>query len=385
MLNRTDLYHHLQQHLDEFAVVAMIGPRQVGKTTLARQLVAAWSGPARIFDLEDPRALARLADPMLTLENLGGLVVLDEVQRLPEIFPILRVLADRPGTPARFLLTGSASPELLRQVSESLAGRVVYQEIGGLDIGEIDGDIHRRWLRGGYPRAWLAPTDAAASRWLDALIRAQVERDLPAMGMRLPSPMIRRFWTMVGHSSGQTWNGAEVARALAIPEGAVRHHLDMLCGTFLVRRLRPWFTNLGKREVRSPKVYVADSGVLHRLLGIRHEEDLLSHPKVGASWEGFVLEQVVARLGVSWDDCWFWGVHTGAELDLLITHGSRRLGFEFKRTSSPTVTPSMRSALEVLELEQLDLVVPGDETFQLAPRIRAVGLNTLWSTLQPLV
>lgn len=383
MLTRHHALFHVRQLLDEFVAVGLVGPRQVGMTTLARQIAAEWAGPTHLFDLEDPRAQARLADPMLALESLTGLIVLDEIQRAPDLFPVLRVLADRPDAPARFLLTDSASPEFLRQSSESLAGRIAYHELSGLRLDEVD-DLDRLWLRGGYPRAWSAPSDAAAFRWIEALVRAQVERDLPAMGMRLPPESMRRFWTMVGHYTGQTWNGAELARALGVPEASVRRHLDLLCGTFLIRRLRPWFTNSGKREVRAPKVYVADAGVLHHLLGIRDQEGLLSHPKVGASWEAFGLEQVVAQLDASWDECFFWGVHTGAELDLLVVRGERRIGFEFERTSSPAITPSMRSALEVLDLERLDVIVPGRDVYPLASRVRAVGLAAIGTALDPL-
>lgn len=374
----------LRARLQEFPILGVVGPRQVGKSTLLREFSSTWDGARHHFDMEDPRAQARLADPMLALESLRGLVIIDEVQRAPTLFPTLRVLADRPARPASFIVSGSASPHLLRLGAESLAGRIDWHELSGFDLPEAGDDLPRLWLRGGYPRALLAPNDAAAFRYLAALARAHVERDLPDLGFRLAPETIRRFWTMVAHYHGQTWNGAELARAFGVAESTVRHHLDMLVGTFLVRQLRPYFANGGRREVKSAKVYLSDTGLLHHLLGMRDEEGLLSHPKVGASWEGFAIEQVVARLGATRDECWFWGVHSGAELDLLVVRGRRRLGFEIKRSSSPRVTPSLRSALEALAPDRIDVVHPGPETFPLAPGIRALSLSRLRQDLDPL-
>ncbi|MCK6528433.1 ATP-binding protein [Myxococcota bacterium] len=384
MIPRRRHVDHLRLLLQEFPVVGILGPRQVGKTTLARQVAVHEGGPVHFFDLEDPRDVARLADPVLALEPLEGLVILDEVQRVPDLFRVLRVLADRPSAPARFLLSGSASPPFLRQTSESLAGRVAYHELTGLALDEVAGDGDRLWLRGGFPRAFLATTDAAAFRWLGALVRTHVERDLPELGLRLAPETIRRFWTMLAHYHAQIWNGAELARAFSVSESTVRNYLDVLVGTLMVRRLSPWHANMGKREVRSPKVYLADTGLLHRLLAVFDREDLLSHPKVGASWEGFALDQVVARLGAEHEECFFWAVHTGAELDLLVVRGGLRLGFEFKRTSAPHLTPSMRSALTVLGLERLDVVHAGPDTFPLAPKVRAVAMARLLQDLDPL-
>jgi predicted AAA+ superfamily ATPase len=381
---RTPHLASLRAHLDEFPVVGLVGPRQTGKSTALRQLAASWPDPAWHFDMEDSRVQARLSDPILALDGLRGLVVLDEVQRAPALFPALRVLADRPGRPASFVVSGSASPHMLRLGAESLAGRIHWHELPGLSLDEIDGEADRLWLRGGYPRAFLAPNDGAAARYVAALTRAHIERDLPDLGFRLPRETTRRFFTMVAHLHGDRWNGAELARAFGVAESTVRHHLDMLSGSLLLRRLRPWFTNTGKREVKAPKVYLSDTGLLHHLLGIRSAEDLLSHPKVGASWEGFAIEQVTARLGVERDACWFWAVHSGAELDLLVVRGRRRWGFEVKRTSSPTLTPSIRSALEVLAPERIDIVHAGPDTFPLAPRVRALALSRLRTDLGPL-
>jgi predicted AAA+ superfamily ATPase len=335
-------------------------------------------GRATVFDLEDPADLARLADARLTLEPLRGLVVVDEIQRRPDLFPLLRVLADRPRHPARFLVLGRASPDLLRQSSESLAGRVAYHELGGFsveDVGPARAD--RLWLRGGFPRSFLARTERDGDEWRQAFVRTFVERDLPQLGVTIPPATLERFWAMLAHYHAQVWNASEFARSFGVSDATVRRYLDLLSATFAVRVLLPWSENLGKRQVRSPKVYLADSGLLHSLLGIRERRDLERHPKLGASWEGFALDAVVRRLGVERRECHFWATHGGAELDLLVVRGRRRWGFEFKRTSAPAVTRSMRVALEDLRLQRLDVVHGGPHTFLLAPRIRAVAFARL--------
>ena len=369
--------------LRESPVVALLGVRQVGKSTLARQLVAGRRGPTTWFDLENPVDLVRLADPGLELRTLRGLVVLDEIQRLPEMFPVLRVLADRPRTPARFLVLGSASPELLRQTSETLAGRVAFHELGGFDLHEVS-DLDRLWLRGGFPRAYLARSEAAGRRWRDDFIRTFLERDLPGLGSTVPPATVRRFWTMLAHWHGQIWNGAEFGRAFGVAHTTVRRHLDLLTSAFVVRQLPPWHANVAKRQVRSPKVYVADSGMLHALLGLTTREALVSHPKVGASWEGFVVRQIIRLLAARPDQCFHWSTYSGAELDLLVTAGNRRCGFEVKRTEAPRLTPSMRSALETLELQRLDVVHAGQRLYRLAPRVRALPAAQLATELRPL-
>lgn len=352
----------LCRRLAAFPVVALLGPRQVGKTTLARHLAASWDGPSVLFDLEDPDHLARLADPAFALRPLRGLVVLDEIQWRPDLFPLLRVLADRPDCPARFLILGSASPELMRHASESLAGRIGFQDLDGFGLDEIDGCmLDERWLRGGFPRALLAANDTGSMKWRAALIRTYLERDLAQLGFSLPAATMRRFWTMLAHYHGQTWNGSELARAMGVSDKTVSRWLDILEGTFLVRRLRPWHTNVGKREVKAPKIYITDTGLLHSLLGIGSQDALLAHPKCGASWEGLIVLELARRSGVGRDGAWFWGVHTGGELDLLILRGAQRIGFEVKLTRSPAVTPSMRSARDVLKLDHLYVVCHGDE------------------------
>jgi predicted AAA+ superfamily ATPase len=375
----------LQALLEEFPVVGVLGARQVGKTTLAHQLGERLATPVTAFDLEDPRDLARLADPMLALRDLRGLVVLDEVQRRPELFPVLRVLADRRPSPARFLVLGSASPELLRQGSESLAGRVAFLHLGGLAFDEVgEGELRRLWLRGGFPRSFLARDDAASLRWRQQFTRTYLERDVPQLGIHVGADSLRRFWTMLAHYHGQTWNGSELARAFGVTDKTVRHYLDVLVATFMVRRLAPWQENLGKRQVKAPKVYLSDTGLLHALLGIVDEVDLLGHPKVGASFEGFAIGEILRRLGCEPDEAYFWGLHSGAELDLLVVRGRHRRGFEIKHTDSPVVTPSMRSAMENLRLDQLDVVHVGDQTFPLAEGIRAVAMSRLHEDVAPL-
>lgn len=382
MLGRRHQIDTILGLLRQFAAVAILGPRQAGKTTLARQIVQETAPDATTFDLEDPTDLARLGDPKLVLDRLTGLVVIDEVQRAPELFPILRVLADRRPLPARFLLLGSASPRLLRQASESLAGRIAFHRLDPFDLDEAGTANWRTlWMRGGFPPSFLADDDEASRRWRQSFARTFLERDIAELGIRVPSGTIRRFWTMLAHYHGQIWNGAELARAFGVGEHAVRSYLDILCDTFMARRLPPWFQNLAKREVRAPKVFLTDSGVLHHLLGIRDEHELLGHPKVGASFEGFAIQQVVRLLDAQDEECFSWGLHGGAELDFLFVRGARRIGFEIKHTSAPKVTPSMRSALEHLELERLDVIWPGDDVFVLGERIRAVGVGALTRTL----
>ncbi|MBK8979005.1 MAG: ATP-binding protein [Planctomycetes bacterium] len=323
-----------------------------------------------------------LEDPKLALESLDGLVIIDEVQLAPDLFPLLRVLADRRPLRARFLVLGGASPALLRQSSESLAGRIAFHQPEPLDLAAVGAtESRRRWLRGALPRSWLAPDDAASHRWLQAFTRTYLERDLSELGIRVPSTTMRRFRTMLAHDHGQTWNAAELARVFGVSERSVDRCLDIRCATFMARRLQPWFENAGNRQVRSPEVYSTASGILHHLLGIHSQEQLEGHPKVGASFEGFAIQQVVRAPRAEPEECFTWGLHTGAELDLLAVRGGHRLGFELGRTSTPKVTRSMRSALETLGLGRIDVIWPGDDVFPLAENVRAVGLEVLWSTL----
>lgn len=385
MIDRPRHIHRVEHLLAHHPAVALLGARQVGKTTLARQVMARRDGAATRFDLEDPDDLARLDEPKLALGHLEGLVVIDEVQRRPDLFPVLRVLIDRPDSAARFLILGSASPDLLRQSSETLAGRIVHHELDGLALDEVGADqAGELWLRGGFPRSYLAPALEVSADWRRGFVRTFLERDIPELGIQIPGTTLHRFWRMLAHYHGQVWNGAELARAFGVSATTVRRYLDLLTGALVVRQLPPWYENLGKRQVRSPKVYVADTGLLHTLLGIETRRDLDGHPKVGASWEGFVLREIVIRLGARPEECFFWATHAGAELDLLVIRGQRRLGFEVKRTTAPAATRSTRSAHASLRLDRLDLIHAGEHTFPLAEGIRAVAFDRLFEDLEPL-
>jgi len=369
LIDRPGLMTRVRSALGRSRAVALIGPRQVGKTTLARAFLPPRS--PNYFDLEDPRDLERIAQPMTAIEPLRGLVVIDEVQRRPDLFPVLRVLIDRADAPARFLALGSASPALLRQSGESLAGRLEIVEMAGLSLREVGVEhMDRLWLRGGFPLSFLARTDSDSNSWREGFIRLTVERDLPGLGLGAPGMAVRRFWGMVAHYHAQVWSSAEPARSLGVSESTVRRYLDFLTDAYLLRQLQPWFENVGKRQVKSPKVYVRDSGLLHSLLGVSSAAELLVHPKLGASWEGFMLEQALQLAQP--DEAYFWATHQGAELDLLMFKRGRRVGVEFKRADAPKLTPSMRIALEDLRLEQLIVIYPGNKPYSLAANVKVV-------------
>ena len=352
-------------------VVALLGARQSGKTTLARTFVP--PGSLNYFDLEDRASLARLDEPDLALRPLRGLVVIDEVQRRPDIFPLLRVLADRKPIPARFLILGSAAPELLRQSSETLAGRLETIPLEGFRLGDLGMSAQtRHWLRGGFPLSYTARTEADSLVWRRQFLNTFLERDMPQLGTTIPAAALQRFWNMIAHYHGQIWNAAELARALAVNESTVRRYLDLMTGVFMIRQLQPWFENLGKRQVKAPKIYVRDSGLLHALLGITSQRDLEHHPKVGASWEGYAVEEILKAARP--DEAYFWATHNGAELDLLLFCRGRRIGVECKRTDAPTLTRSMRIAMEDLKLDELRVVYPGDKRYPLGKNIEAVPL-----------
>ena len=371
-LTRPESAKQIQGFLEYHQVVAILGARQVGKTTLARQIMVDYPAETHHFDLENPDDLVRLNQPKLVLEQLRGLVVIDEVQRVPELFPLLRVLADRPDVDTRFLLLGSASPELLQQSSESLAGRIAYHDLTGFNLSEVGADkVEQLWWRGGFPRAFLAPSERSSNEWRRNFIRTFLDRDLPQLGVRVPAATMHRFWQMLAHYHGQIWNGAELARAFGVAQSTVRHYLDILSGALVVRQLLPWYANLKKRQVKSSKVYLADTGLLHGLLGLKSKAELLSHPKVGASWEGFVISEVLAKLQAQPEEAYFWSTHAHAELDLLIARGNTRLGFEVKYTTAPKLTRSMRIACEDLQLDSLTVLHAGDKDYPLAPNIQA--------------
>jgi len=352
-------------------VAAIVGPRQCGKTTLAREFVP--PGSPNYFDLEDPASLAHLSEPDIALRPLRKLVVIDEVQRRPELFPLLRVLADRRPLPARFLILGSASPGLLQQSSESLAGRLETVPLEGFRLADLGAAAQsRHWLRGGFPLAYLARNEADSLAWRRQFLQTFLERDMPQLGITIPAVSMRRFWTMIAHYHGQIWNAAEMARAMAVNESTVRRYLDLMTGVFMVRQLPPWFENLGKRQVKAPKVYVRDTGLLHALLGIANRQDLELHPKVGASWEGYAVEEVLKSFRP--DEAYFWATHNGAELDLLLFKNGRRIGVECKRADAPRLTPSMRIALVDLKLDHLYVLYPGDRAYALAKNVEVMPL-----------
>ena len=371
MLPRSSLFASLQAALARAPVVALLGPRQCGKTTLARQLVPVAS--ANYFDLEDPISLARLEEPLTALAELRDTVVIDEVQRRPELFPILRVLADRADAPARFLILGSASPALLRQSSESLAGRLEIVEMAGFSLAEVgEEDATSLWLRGGFPRSFLADSEEASLIWRRDFIRTLLESDIPQLGVRVPAATLQRFWAMLAHFHGQLWNGAELGRSLGVNQTTCRRYLDLLEGVFMVRLLQPWHANLLKRQVKAPKIYFRDTGLLHQLLQIQSHEALLCHPRLGASWEGYVIEQLLA----AWrpEGAWFWATHGGAELDLLVLQNGLRIGVEIKRADAPRLSFSMRQALTDLELDRLLVITPGERSYRLNERTQVLTL-----------
>lgn len=355
-------------------IVALLGPRQCGKTTLARKFVPADS--LHYFDLEDPASLARLTEPDTALRPLRGLVVIDEIQRRPDLFPLLRVLADRRPLPARFLILGSTSPDLLKQSSETLAGRLETVPLEGFRLADLGAAAQtRHWVRGGFPLSFTARNEADSVAWRRQFLQTFLERDMPQLGVTIPAVALRRFWNMVAHYHGQIWNAAELARALAVNESTVRRYLDLMAGVFMVRQLPPWFENIGKRQVKAPKVYVRDSGLLHALLGIANQRDLEHHPKVGASWEGYAVEEVLKALRP--DDACYWATHNGAEIDLVLFKRGRRIGIECKRADAPTLTPSMSIALADLKLDELRVVYPGAKRYSLARKVEVVPLAEL--------
>ena len=364
-------------------VTALLGPRQCGKTTLARQ----WAQQkfkekagksVTYFDLEDPTDLAKLANPKLALQNIPGTVIIDEIQRLPNLFPILRVLADRPKNKTRFLILGSASRDLIHQSSETLAGRISFIEIFPFSGFEVEtGGLEKLWLRGGFPKSFLAKTIKESCGWRKDYVSTFLERDIPALGIRIPAPLLRRFWMMLSHYHGQLFNASELGNSLSTADTTVRRYLDILTGTFMVRQLAPWWENIGKRQVKSPKIYFRDTGIFHTLLGVSDASDLKNHPKLGASWEGFALEETLRFYQAGEGEAYFWATHNDAELDLLILKDGKRLGFEFKYTDSPRMTKSIKIAMQDLRLDGLKIIFPGKERFSLEKKIEAVGLHSL--------
>jgi len=374
MIPRPEPIRQIESSFKVHPVTALLGPRQCGKTTLARFI--AGQEPATFFDLENPIDIQRLTAPMQALKDLSGLVILDEIQRKPKLFELLRVLVDRPGQDARFLILGSASPGMIKGASESLAGRIGFVDLGGFNLWEVDDQLRNHlWMRGGFPRAFLADSEADSNHWRENFIRTFLERDIPQLGITIAAETLRRFWTMVAHYHGQVWNAAEFARALGTAQNTARRYLDILSGAYMVRVLPPWFENLKKRQVKSPKIYLRDSGLMHSLLQIPTLSDLQGHPKIGASWEGFALEQIIHAFNTR--DAYFWSTHAGAELDLMITVNGKRHGFEFKYADAPGTNRSMRIAIEDLSLKHLWIIYPGNQTYSLDSKITVIPLETI--------
>ena len=376
MIERKRYAQQLSQASKRSPVVALLGPRQCGKTTLAR-----WCGEkelAAYYDLESQPDLIRLQNPEMMLSSHQGLVILDEIQNKPELFSVLRVLVDQPTNKACFLILGSASPHIIKNVSETLAGRVEFVELTGFDLEETGTDWQQTlWLRGGLPRSFLADSEEASSVWREGFIRTFLERDIPQLGINIPAPAMRRFWTMLAHFHGQTLNSSKLARSMGISDKTARSYLDILTGTFMIRQLQPWYANIGKRQVKAPKIYFRDLGLLHSLLNLSDWHSLQGHPQVGASWEGFALEQTLRFISPS--EAYFWSTHSGAEVDLLFELNGQRFGVEFKFSEAPAVTKSMNIALDDLKLKHLFIVYPGGHQYAVSDQVTTWPLRDILS------
>jgi predicted AAA+ superfamily ATPase len=378
MIDRPKYLKQIRFQFDAHPVVAILGPRQCGKTTLARMYADRFvNETVTRFDLEDPTHLSRLESPKLALEDLQGLVIIDEVQRSPGLFEVLRVLVDREDNPAQFLILGSASRDLIRQSSETLAGRIGHIELTPFSLDEVGkNNLANLWFAGGYPPSFLAKSEQIGATWRKAYISTFLERDIPSLGFSIPPVSLRRFWMMLAHYHGQTMNYSEFGRSFGASDNTVRRYLDLLSSTFMIRQLPPWHENIKKRQVKAPKIYIRDSGIFHTLLGVEQYEALRFHPKLGPSWEGFALETIIRHYDADPGDCYFWSVYGRAELDLLIFDGSRRIGLEIKHTDTPKITHSLRMAQDNLKIDELFIVYPGTERFPLDQGVYAAGLET---------
>lgn len=382
-MDRPYYIQKIQEFSHQFPVVCLLGPRQVGKTTLARfyaSKVGNGAANMHVFDLESPQDLEALNQPQLALSALNGLIIIDEIQRKPELFPLLRVLVDRSEQNQRWLILGSASRELLRQSSETLAGRIAYLEVQPFSYEEVH-EIENLWVRGGFPNSYLSSSNLASFEWRKQYVKSFLEQDIPNLGINIAAPGLRRFWMMIAHYHGNILNIEELSRSLGINSRTVRHYLDILTSTFMLRQLQPWWENIGKRQVKSPKIYLRDSGLLHYLLSIEEKSQLQRHPKMGASWEGFALEEIIRCHRFDSENCYFWATHQQAELDLLVFHQGKRLGFEFKFADAPKLTRSMQIAIQDLQLDSLTVIYPGEREYWLAEKVRVVGLVSYIKTL----
>ena len=380
-MDRPNLLSSITEAFMVHPVIAILGPRQAGKTTIARHYMNFFQHQAKVhfFDLENPTDLSVLENPKTVLERLEGLIIIDEIQRIKELFPVLRVLVDNPNLNQKYLILGSASQDLIRQSSETLAGRIEYIELTPFQYNEVR-DLDKLWLRGGFPRSFLAPDEKSSFRWRESYIRTFLERDIPSLGIRIPAENIRRFWMMLAHNHANILNSSDIGRSLSITHNTVRHYLDILTGTFMVRQLQPWFANISKRQVKSPKVYIRDSGILHTLLYIDQNKQLFSHIKLGASWEGFALEEVIRFNSLRPQECYFWSTQNKAEIDLFAIIQGKRIAFEFKFTDSPKVTKSIRIAIEDLELDKVYIIHPGSNAYRIDDKIEIWGIEKYLST-----
>ena len=375
MIKRNEIITRVEQAVKRSQVTAILGPRQCGKTTLAH-MFAKKKESVHFFDLEDPLVHTQLQNPQLILTPLKGLIILDEIQLKPELFSLLRVLSDRNPLPARFLILGSASPDIIRHTSESLAGRIEFIEIQGFSLKETDGQsLKKLWLRGGMPRSFLANSEEDSIAWRNDFIRTFLERDILKLGYRLTSMTMRRLWYMLAHYHGQIWNASAIGGALGLDYKTVNHYLDILAGTYTVKIIQPWHENIKKRQVKSPRVYIQDSGILHTLLDVSNFMELTRHPKCGASWEGFAIMQLLSRTDVK--EGYFWSTYQGAEIDLLIKKGPKKIGFECKFSDAPKLTKSMITALETLDLSHLYIIYPGETSYALHLKITVISLSEI--------
>lgn len=377
-MKRPDFVTRIKQAFRTHPIVAILGPRQCGKTTLSHLFVEGEgiTKSSHFFDLEDPTDLTILENPKTVLEPLKGLVILDEVQRLPDLFPVLRVLVDRKKNDLQLLILGSASRELIRQSSETLAGRIAYIELTPFSMSEVD-NLEKLWLRGGFPNSYLAPSIEDSVYWRKQYISTFLERDIPNLGIQIAPMALRRFWMMLTHYHGQTLNASEMGKSLGVADTTIRNYLDILTGTFMVRQLLPWFENIKKRQVKKPKIYFRDSGIYHSLSNVQDLKSLRHYPRLGASWEGFAIEEIIRKYKAETEECFFWGIHNQAELDLLIIKNGKRRGFEFKFQDAPKLTPSIEIAFSTLSLDSLEVIYPGKKDYVLKPNITVRGLQNV--------
>lgn len=378
LINRDQYLKKIDKLFKSHKAIGLLGARQCGKTTLAKMYARSLlnQNHIHIFDMEDPVDLEKLQNPMITLRQLSGLIIIDEIQRRPELFPMLRVLLDDESLKQQYLILGSASRELIQQSSETLAGRIAYEEIYPFSLTEVH-DIEKLFVRGGFPNAYLANDDEDSTFWLENYIRTYLEKDIPSLGINIPAATIRRFWMMLAHYNGQIFNASEIAVSMGLSDKTIKHYLDILSGTFMVRQLHPWYVNIGKRQVKRPKIYFRDSGIFHHLLDIDTFNTLLRHPKLGISWESFALEQIIRINGYPSGNCYFWSIHEQAELDLLVFHKGQKIGYEFKYKDAPSLTKSMLESITHLELDKLYVIYPGQKTYTLSDKIDVVPLK-IW-------